>query len=103
MISLGKRIRQARVRAGFTQENVAEIVGVSRTAVTRWEKGEIGPKLDHLAALAVLFGVTADHLLGLEPGCTDALPELTDGAMIALWTFVREVRKENHETKGEDK
>ena len=103
MKDLGKRIKQARIRAGITQENVAEIVGVSRTAVTRWEQGEIEPRLDHLAALAGLFGVTADHLLGLEPGQREAAPELSDEALAALWTFVREARKENGQSKGENR
>ena len=103
MKDLGKRIKQARIRAGITQEYVAEAVGVSRTAVTRWEQGEIEPTLGHLAALAGLLGVTADHLLGLEPGPADAIPPLTDGALDALWTFVWEIRKDNGTSKGEER
>ena len=101
MKDLGKRIRQARMTAGFTQEHVAESVGVSRTAVTRWETGEIEPKLDHLAALAQLFGVTSDHLLGLEPGSPE-LPPLSDGALGALWTLIHELNKEKDVLKGEN-
>ena len=103
MKDLGKRIKQARIRAGITQEYVAEIVGVSRTAVTRWEQGEIEQRLDHLAALAGLFGVTADHLLGLEPGPASREPPLTEGALNALWAFVREIRKTYEAPKGEDR
>ena len=36
--NLGKRIRAARESAGFTQESLSEAIGVSRSAVARWEK-----------------------------------------------------------------
>lgn len=39
MMWLGNRIRAAREQAGLTQDNVAELIGVSRTAVARWENG----------------------------------------------------------------
>ena len=42
MIVVGKRIRQARVLAGLTQEQLAEKIGVSRTAIVRWESAETG-------------------------------------------------------------
>jgi len=45
MLVLGKRIRLARERAGLTQEAMAEAIGVSRTAVARWETGDNEPKL----------------------------------------------------------
>ena len=66
MIIVGKRIRQARVLAGLTQEQLAEKIGVSRTAVVRWEAAETEPTLEHLLALATSLRVSADYLLGID-------------------------------------
>lgn len=63
---IGKRIRLAREIAGFTQENLAEAVDVSRTAVARWESGDIVPNLQHIVDIAMLLNVSTDYLLGVK-------------------------------------
>ena len=65
MLSLGMRMRRAREKAGMTQEMLAERVGVSRTAVARWESGDIEPTITHLAQSALVLHVSADELLGI--------------------------------------
>ena len=47
----------------MTQEFVAETVGVSRQAVSKWESGTSGPSTSNLLALARLFGISAEELL----------------------------------------
>ena len=64
MILVGKRIKLARELAGLTQEKLAEIIGVSRTAVVRWESGETDPTIDHLIEMTKVLKVSADFLLG---------------------------------------
>ena len=66
MIVVGKRIRQARVLAGLTQEQLAEKIGVSRTAIVRWESAETEPTLEHLLALTTSLHVSADYLLDID-------------------------------------
>ena len=66
MILVGKRIRQARELAGLTQEKLAETIGVSRTAIVRWESGETDPTLEHLIAMTAILNVSADFLLGTD-------------------------------------
>lgn len=90
---LGRRIQYARLQAGFTQEHVAEKVGVSRSAITRWEKGEIEPNLEHLVLLSKVLDVSADHLLGIESAKRQWEVDLSEEAMNALKIFIREVRK----------
>lgn len=65
MITVGQRIRQAREHACLTQEKLAEIIGVSRTAISRWELGEIDPTIEHLIALSQTLNVSTDYLLGI--------------------------------------
>ena len=58
----GKRIREARLAAGLSQEQVAERLDVSFQAVSSWETGKFVPDSDHLPALAKMLGVSLDSL-----------------------------------------
>lgn len=61
--SLGEALREHRTRCQMTQEFVAESIGVSRQAVSKWEKGASDPSTSNLLALARLYGVSAEELL----------------------------------------
>ena len=61
--SLGETIKAHRMRCQMTQEFVAEALGVSRQAVSRWETGTADPSTSNLIALAKLFGVSPEELL----------------------------------------
>ena len=61
--SLGEVLKEHRVRCKMTQEFVAESLGVSRQAVSKWETGAADPSTSNLLALAKLFGVSAEELL----------------------------------------
>ena len=60
---LAEKILQCRKKAGLSQEALAERIGVSRQAVSKWETGEAMPELPTVVALAKEFGVTTDWLL----------------------------------------
>ena len=66
--SLGEAIRTHRMRCQMTQEFVAEALGVSRQAVSKWETGTADPSTSNLIALAKLFGVPAEDLLRQAAG-----------------------------------
>ena len=61
--SLGENLKEHRVRCKMTQEFVAESLGVSRQAVSKWENGTSDPSTSNLFALAKLFGVSVEELL----------------------------------------
>lgn len=61
--SLGEVLKQHRVCCKMTQEFVAETLGVSRQAVSKWESGASDPSTTNLMALAKVFGVEAEDLL----------------------------------------
>ena len=61
--SLGEALKAHRARCGMTQEFVAQSLGVSRQAVSKWESGASDPSTVNLLALAKLYGVSADELL----------------------------------------
>ena len=61
--SLGEVLKEHRVRCQMTQEFVAEHLGVSRQAVSKWENGSSDPSTSNLLALAKLYDIDAADLL----------------------------------------
>ena len=64
--TMGKRIVACRKRMGLTQDALAEQLGVTAQAVSKWENDQSCPDITMLPKLAKLFGVTTDELLGVE-------------------------------------
>jgi len=64
--NMGGRIRDLRRAAGLTQERLAELVGVSFQAVSKWENGVTLPDITLVTPLARVFGVSTDALLGFS-------------------------------------
>ena len=62
-ITLGETLKQQRISRKMTQEFVAETIGVSRQAVSKWENGVSDPSTSNLFAIANLYGVSAEDLL----------------------------------------
>lgn len=63
-LNLGENIRRYRKRIDWTQEQLADRLGVSYQSVSRWECGDGYPDMEHLPTLARLFSVTIDELIG---------------------------------------
>ena len=61
--SLGEVLKDHRTRCGMTQEFVAERLGVSRQAVSKWENGPADPSTSNLLKLAKLFGLSPEELI----------------------------------------
>lgn len=65
--SLGKRIMENRKRLGLTQDQLAEKLGVTAQAVSKWENDQSCPDISILPQLADIFGISTDSLLGRGP------------------------------------
>ena len=63
LTTLGERIRDARRAAGLSQEKLAERVGVTRQAVTKWENGQSAPSTENLLRLAEVLHTPVETLL----------------------------------------
>ena len=61
-MTLGEKISMLRKKEGISQEKLAEIIGVSRQAVTKWENKNANPDTENLIRLAEFFGVSLDEL-----------------------------------------
>ena len=62
-MTLGEKIKEARKQCGLSQEQLAEKMAVSRSAVAKWEANNGLPDVDNLKALAQLLNVSIDYLL----------------------------------------
>ena len=65
-IVIANRLLRLRKEHGFSQEDLAEKIGISRQSVSKWERAEASPDTDNLIALARLYGVSLDELLLAE-------------------------------------
>ena len=72
--TIGERIKYHRKRLGMTQEQLAERIGVSAQAVSKWENNLSCPDISILPELAALFGITVDELLGKNEPVHEAEP-----------------------------
>lgn len=60
------RLQQLRKANGYSQDVLAEKLGISRQAVSKWERAESSPSVDNLLDLARLYGITVDEMLNTD-------------------------------------
>ena len=65
-MSLSEKLYALRKSKGLSQEELAEALGVSRQAISKWENGSAIPESDKLIAIATYFAVSLDELIGRE-------------------------------------
>lgn len=65
-IEIANRLVELRRKKGLSQEELADLLGVSRQAVSKWERAEASPDTDNLICLAKIYGVSLDELLGIH-------------------------------------
>lgn len=85
-IQLGKALRDLRMQSGVTQEDLANHLGVSMQAISRWENGVCYPDLEFVPALAAYFGVSTDHLLCVDLTATKE----AEAQAVAQWKLTIE-------------
>ena len=65
-IEIANRLQKLRKEKGFSQEELADALGISRQAVSKWERAEASPDTDNLICLAKLYNVSLDSLLDTD-------------------------------------
>ena len=63
---ISKRIKEMRIRKGLSQQQLGEIIGVTKVSVCGYESGTRLPSLETFEMMAELFGTSTDYLLGRE-------------------------------------
>ena len=67
-MTLGQKLKEIRKRVGLSQEQLAEVMNVSRQAITKWENDGGLPDVSNLQELSKVFGITVDYLLNDDNG-----------------------------------
>lgn len=65
-MTLGKKLKEIRKKFSLSQEQLAEIINVSRQAITKWENDGGIPDVSNLQELSKVFGIMIDYLLNDE-------------------------------------
>lgn len=75
-VDIAERLQALRKKAGYSQEQVAEMLGLSRQAISKWESGQGKPEIDNVIKLTEIYHVSADYiLLGTENKEVKPTPE----------------------------
>lgn len=84
-MNIADRIQQLRKMRGISQEALADQIGVSRQAVSKWESEQTVPDVEKVVMLSDYFGVTTDYLLkGIEPAPEEAAGKKPRAAVFAI-------------------
>lgn len=70
-VEIAQRLAELRRARGYSQESLARELGLSRQAVSKWERAESSPDTDNLLTLAKLYGVSLDELLNVGADVAD--------------------------------
>jgi transcriptional regulator with XRE-family HTH domain len=100
-MDFGEKLAAARAERKLSQEQVAESVGVSRQAVSKWEAGESLPDIDNLVKLSSLLMVSIDRLLKPEAdGCAAPLFERATGRDAETIAFLCKAKRNTYAAHG---
>lgn len=83
-LHLGTKIRQLRRRDGRTQDMLAEALGVTAQAVSRWESGGTYPDMEMIPAIANYFHISIDELFGYQDEREEKIKTILDRATLLL-------------------
>ena len=72
-IEIANRLQQLRKEKGLSQEQLAEALGISRQAVSKWERAESSPDTDNLICLAKLYNVSLEDLLNTDQSINEII------------------------------
>jgi transcriptional regulator with XRE-family HTH domain len=78
--TLGQRLKESRLAKDMTQLDVSRLTGINNKTVSNWEKDVSSPSVADLKILAMLYGVSADSLLGIK-GFPAMLPSGFDASL----------------------
>ncbi len=97
MLDFGIRLKELRIKKGLTQEQLSELLGVTKSVVSYYESNKRAPSPEVLVAISHIFHVSADYLLDLDDGNTINIGGLDrkDAEVVRrLVAYMREVQDE---------
>ena len=90
---LGERIKKLRISRGYSQQQLADRLFVTKSLISAYETGQRSPSYDNLIGIARIFKVSTDYLLGVKQGNTLDLSGLSDEQQIIITQLVESIKK----------
>jgi len=92
-LELNEKLQELRKSKGMTQEELAEVLYVSRTAISKWESGRGTPSIESLKQISAFFSVSIDDLLSAEKALSLAEQEhkVFQQNHVHLWTGILDI------------
>ena len=87
-----ERIKQLREKQGYTQVELAKMLGVTRSCVNAWEMGISTPSTQSLVQLAQIFDISTDYLLGLDADTAIRTKGLSDNDIQLVHSIVQRLK-----------
>lgn len=87
-MEFGEKLQELRANSKLSQEKLAELVGVSRQAVSKWENGLSYPDTRNLIRLSEIFNVSIDELINLTQNIREK--DIPDGNKVSNNTFIKD-------------
>ena len=90
---LNEKIKELRLLNGFNQVELAKRLGLTKQTISNWENNNIQPSIEMLEALADLFSVSTDYLLGRENNRELNSTGLTNEQLNHIQQVINDIRK----------
>lgn len=102
MSRFGENLKHLRQKANMTQKALADMLGISKSAVSGYEQNTRFPSASMLLKIANVFNVSADYLCGREEQRTLDISDLVNEDIEFLRATVRFIRKKNRDERNTD-
>lgn len=93
MVDFGNTLKTLRIQHNMTQSQLSQKLGLTKSVISAYENGLRMPSYDVLIAIAKLFKVTTDYLLGIENKYEIDLSGLSQGEIDALLNLINAMKK----------
>lgn len=93
MVDFGNRLKQLRLEAGMTQQQLAQKLGVTKSVVSYYEQQERSPSPEILIHLSRIFRTSTDFLLGIDNRRTIDVSELSDDDIAVLTGMIEALKR----------
>lgn len=94
-MDFGTKLKELRKQSGLTQQQLAELIGVTKSVISFYELKERAPSPDILTKLSYIFHVSTDYLLGIERSRTIDVSGLCDEDIKAVQFIVDRLRRKS--------
>jgi transcriptional regulator with XRE-family HTH domain len=100
-VKLTEKLQSLRKQNGYSQEQLAEEIGIARQTISKWENGQAVPELSGLLALSRLYGVTIDRIVKEDDECNTLLRQKAETNKNEIIDFLIRAKRNTYAANGQ--